>query len=418
MGRAAASSSGAGDGATGRLATRLRWRRETPLGRALSPAVRDGRRQRDARLLLGRRRQLPPRGRGGRGAADGRGGRGDRRRRRRVDAARARRRLARRGAAPGRARCSRRLAGVPVSIDTSKAEVARRALALGAELVNDVTALRGDPELAGVVADAGAYLCLMHMLGEPRTMQVDPRYDDVASEVAAFLEERLAFAVDAGRPRGARLPRPRHRLRQDGRAELRARAPARRAARARPARRDRLLAQELARADARRPGRDDRAARRQPRPPPSPRTSAARRSCACTTCARRWRRSPSPGRCRAHDDDRAARARALRLPRRRSRSEQRDGQTLRLRRLARGATEPARRPDRGHGRLPRGRRAASSEVSDGAQFQLLEALAAAVADALLERFPVDARARPRAQAAGAARPAGRRAPRSTVERRP
>ena len=87
------------------------------------------------------------------------------------------------------------LAGHPISIDTAKAEVARRALELGAELVNDVTALRGDPELAGVVADAGSYLCLMHMRGEPRTMQVDPRYDDVAAEVAAFLEERLAFAV-------------------------------------------------------------------------------------------------------------------------------------------------------------------------------------------------------------------------------
>ena len=90
------------------------------------------------------------------------------------------------------------LDGVPVSIDTSKAEVARRALALGAELVNDVTALRGDPDLAGVVADSGAYLCLMHMLGEPRTMQVDPRYEDVAAEVAAFLEERLGVAVAAG----------------------------------------------------------------------------------------------------------------------------------------------------------------------------------------------------------------------------
>jgi dihydropteroate synthase len=87
---------------------------------------------------------------------------------------------------------------LPVSIDTAKAEVARRALELGAELVNDVTALRGDPELGGVVADAGAYLCLMHMQGEPRTMQVDPRYDDVASEVAAFLEERMRFAVSQG----------------------------------------------------------------------------------------------------------------------------------------------------------------------------------------------------------------------------
>ena len=92
-----------------------------------------------------------------------------------------------------------RLGGeVPLSIDTAKAAVARAALERGAILVNDVTALRGDPELAGVVADAGAYLCLMHMLGTPRTMQREPRYDDVASEVAVFLEERLAFAVAAG----------------------------------------------------------------------------------------------------------------------------------------------------------------------------------------------------------------------------
>jgi dihydropteroate synthase len=87
---------------------------------------------------------------------------------------------------------------VPLSIDTSKAEVARRALEAGAVLVNDVTALRGDPELAGVVADAGGCLCLMHMLGEPRTMQEDPRYEDVVSEVKAFLDERLGFATAAG----------------------------------------------------------------------------------------------------------------------------------------------------------------------------------------------------------------------------
>jgi dihydropteroate synthase len=87
---------------------------------------------------------------------------------------------------------------VPVSIDTAKAEVARRALALGAELVNDVTALRGDSELVEVVAEAGAYLSLMHMRGEPRTMQRNPTYDDVASEVAGFLEERLQFAVEHG----------------------------------------------------------------------------------------------------------------------------------------------------------------------------------------------------------------------------
>jgi dihydropteroate synthase len=90
------------------------------------------------------------------------------------------------------------LHGAPISIDTAKAEVARRALALGAELVNDVTALRADPGLAAVVAESGAYLCLMHMQGEPRTMQANPTYDDVAAEVASFLEERLRFAVAAG----------------------------------------------------------------------------------------------------------------------------------------------------------------------------------------------------------------------------
>ena len=90
------------------------------------------------------------------------------------------------------------LHGAPVSIDTAKAEVARRALELGAEFVNDVTALRADPALAGVVAASGAYLCLMHMQGEPRTMQLRPTYDDVASEVAGFLDERLHFAIDAG----------------------------------------------------------------------------------------------------------------------------------------------------------------------------------------------------------------------------
>jgi dihydropteroate synthase len=91
-----------------------------------------------------------------------------------------------------------RLDGAPVSIDTSKAEVARRAVALGAELVNDVTALRADPELPGVIADASVYVCLMHMQGEPRTMQLNPRYDDVVSDVKRFLEERLAFAVEHG----------------------------------------------------------------------------------------------------------------------------------------------------------------------------------------------------------------------------
>jgi dihydropteroate synthase len=90
------------------------------------------------------------------------------------------------------------LAGLPVSIDTSKALVARRAVELGAELVNDVTALRGDPQMAEVVADADAYVCLMHMQGSPRTMQTAPHYDDVVGDVLAFLEARLAYALERG----------------------------------------------------------------------------------------------------------------------------------------------------------------------------------------------------------------------------
>ena len=89
-------------------------------------------------------------------------------------------------------------AGATLSIDTSKAAVAAAALDAGASYVNDVTAFRGDPELAGLVADRGADCCLMHMLGTPRTMQEDPRYDDVVSDVKAFLEQRLAFAVAEG----------------------------------------------------------------------------------------------------------------------------------------------------------------------------------------------------------------------------
>ena len=85
-----------------------------------------------------------------------------------------------------------------LSIDTTKAAVARAALEAGASLVNDVSALRFDPGMAALVAETGAGCCLMHMLGEPRTMQEDPRYDDVVSEVKAFLEERLAFAVAEG----------------------------------------------------------------------------------------------------------------------------------------------------------------------------------------------------------------------------
>lgn len=85
-----------------------------------------------------------------------------------------------------------------LSVDTSKAPVAAAALDAGAEIVNDVTALRGDPEVAALCAERDAGVVLMHMLGEPRTMQEDPRYEDVVAEVKVFLAERLEAAVAAG----------------------------------------------------------------------------------------------------------------------------------------------------------------------------------------------------------------------------
>jgi dihydropteroate synthase len=88
--------------------------------------------------------------------------------------------------------------GVPVSIDTSKATVAARALDAGAEIVNDVTALTGDPDMVGVVRESGAGVCLMHMRGTPRTMQIDPRYDDVVAEIHTYLADRRDAALAAG----------------------------------------------------------------------------------------------------------------------------------------------------------------------------------------------------------------------------
>jgi dihydropteroate synthase len=95
---------------------------------------------------------------------------------------------------------SGRVGATQISIDTSKAAVAQAAVGVGATLVNDVSALRADPEMAGVVAASGADCCLMHMLGSPRTMQRagGPQYKDVVDEVKAFLEERMAFAVGEG----------------------------------------------------------------------------------------------------------------------------------------------------------------------------------------------------------------------------
>lgn len=85
-----------------------------------------------------------------------------------------------------------------VSVDTSKAAVAEAALDAGASIVNDVTALRGDPAMAALCAERGAAVVLMHMRGDPRTMQEDPRYEDVVAEVKSFLAERLEAATAAG----------------------------------------------------------------------------------------------------------------------------------------------------------------------------------------------------------------------------
>jgi dihydropteroate synthase len=89
-------------------------------------------------------------------------------------------------------------AGAQISIDTRKSQVARAALDAGATFVNDVSALRADPQMATLVAERGADCCLVHMQGEPATMQDDPRYDDVVAEVRAFLAERIEFALGAG----------------------------------------------------------------------------------------------------------------------------------------------------------------------------------------------------------------------------
>jgi dihydropteroate synthase len=89
-------------------------------------------------------------------------------------------------------------AGVPISIDTSKATVAARAVELGAEIINDVTGLEGDPAMLGVALESRAGICAMHMQGTPQTMQVDPRYDDVVADIHAYLERRRDVLLAAG----------------------------------------------------------------------------------------------------------------------------------------------------------------------------------------------------------------------------
>lgn len=89
-------------------------------------------------------------------------------------------------------------ASVPVSVDTCKAMVASRAVEAGACIVNDITALRFDPDMVRVIRESGCSVVLMHMLGDPQTMQADPHYENAFDEILAFLKERVAFAVDNG----------------------------------------------------------------------------------------------------------------------------------------------------------------------------------------------------------------------------
>jgi dihydropteroate synthase len=91
-------------------------------------------------------------------------------------------------------------ASAEISVDTMKSQVAAAAIEAGATYVNDVSAFSADPALAGLVASSGVECCLMHMQGEPRTMQNDPHYDDVVDDVRAYLESRMAFAISEGIP--------------------------------------------------------------------------------------------------------------------------------------------------------------------------------------------------------------------------
>jgi dihydropteroate synthase len=97
---------------------------------------------------------------------------------------------------------------VPISIDTTKAEVARQALKVGASIINDVAAFRFDPDLAAVAVEYETPVILMHMLGKPKSMQVSPSYDDVIAEIRAFLEEAVARVENQGIPRARAIVDP------------------------------------------------------------------------------------------------------------------------------------------------------------------------------------------------------------------
>ena len=104
---------------------------------------------------------------------------------------------------------------VPISVDTYKSSVAKKALEAGAAIVNDISGLRFSPDMANVVADSGAAVVIMHIKGTPRDMQQNPVYDDVVGEVMAYLEEGIEIAVKSRRGPGKDLHRPGHRVRQD-----------------------------------------------------------------------------------------------------------------------------------------------------------------------------------------------------------
>ena len=218
---------------------------------------------------------------------------GDPRRRWGIDAAGGGGGRRRGGAAAGRAGGRRPGRGeAAISVDTSKAAVAAAALDAGAAIVNDVTALRGDPEMAALCAERGATVVLMHMLGSPRTMQDEPRLRGRRRRGQGLPRRAGRGGGRRRHRRGADLARPGDRLRQDRRAQPGAAAAAGRAARAGAAAGDRHLAQELHRQGRRL--RRGRAARRHDRLLGAGRGRGRRRSCASTTSPRSARRWPSP----------------------------------------------------------------------------------------------------------------------------
>jgi len=102
----------------------------------------------------------------------------------------------------------RKNSSIPISIDTTKSEVARAALDAGADMINDISAMTMDPKMPDLILEKKCAVCLMHMQGNPQTMQQHPRYNDVVMEVMEFLRRRAAFAVQAGTPAGCIIVDP------------------------------------------------------------------------------------------------------------------------------------------------------------------------------------------------------------------